>query len=211
MKNQALHPRTEGINRSQKHQSKLSRTDALSWLAQKFPLAFDNTTRIMPLKTGIMHDILAYSEEALALGYSKSKLRQAVVLFTRRVDYLACLKAKEMRVDLQGEPFEAVSEEDAEKAATKIKRRVEKSARNARKNLAGKIPPYYQTKPAPSSNQPSFPKYPERSTGFSAQIASVAPQRPMVTVKHKATRAYDPEAVARLKEKLGLSMKKELA
>nr|WP_253664881.1 ProQ/FinO family protein [Legionella micdadei] len=140
MRRQELHPRTAVINKTQKNKSKKARNEALSWLAVTFPQVFDNSLRIRPLKTGIMHDILAYADKAQEAGISKSKLREAVVLFTRRIDYLTCLKAREMRIDLDGNPVAMVTEEEAERAAVKIKKRVEKSARNARKNLLSKVP-----------------------------------------------------------------------
>jgi hypothetical protein len=76
-------------------------------------------------KTSLMSRILRHAEQAMVCGISKSKLREAVVLYTRRLDYLACLKARELRVDLMGNPSIQVSEEDAERAALKIKKRIE--------------------------------------------------------------------------------------
>lgn len=105
MKKQALHPRTERINLKQKSHAKLARQSALRWLAETFPKAFDNQIEIKPLKIGILQDLMAHAEIALNAGISKNKLRQAVVIFTRRIDYLACLKAREMRVDLFGNPI----------------------------------------------------------------------------------------------------------
>lgn len=221
MRKQELHPRTAVINKAQKSKSKRARTDALLWLAANFPTAFDNSLRIRPLKIGIIDDIMLHADKAAEVGISRSKLREAVVLFTRRLDYLACLKLREIRVDLQGNEVGAVSEEEAEHAAIKIKKRVEKSARNARKVLAEKATP-------PSSNQQStgyhskimnqsttstddyFPTYPARSTAYSSVNATAQPTRSTaVVVKHKTTRQYDPDAVARLKEKLGLSRNTE--
>lgn len=217
MRRQELHPRTAVLNKAQKNSSKKARNDALLWLASIFPQVFDNTLCIRPLKTGIMDDILAYADKAADVGISKSKLREAVVLFTRRIDYLTCLKTREMRVDLEGNPVAMVTEEEAEKATAKIKKRVEKSARNARKNLAGKTPSHYNVKPSPNqsfnstSSQDSAPYYPERPPAFSAQNAATQPNRAAaVVVKHKPSRQFDPNAVARLKEKLGLSRKAEL-
>ncbi|CAM4414256.1 MAG: RNA chaperone ProQ [Legionella sp.] len=213
MRKQELHPRTAVINKTQKNQSKKARSDALLWLAANFPAAFDNSLRIRPLKAGIMNDILLHADKAAEVGISKSKLREAVVLFTRRLDYLACLKAREMRVDLQGNEVAEVSAEEADHAAAKIKKRVEKSVRNARKLMAEKGTTPYNSNQQQSSYQPKtssqqvasddyFPTYPARS--YSAQ-ASAPPARSAVVVKHKTTRQYDPDAVARLKEKLGLS------
>lgn len=214
MRRQELHPRTAVINKVQKNKSKKARIDALSWLAATFPQAFDNSLRIRPLKAGIMDDILVYADKAEDVGISKSKLREAVVLFTRRIDYLTCLKAREMRVDLEGAPVAMVTEDEAERASIKIKKRVEKSARNARKNLAGKVSSHYNVRPSSQTNYQAtaefIPQYPERAPAFSAQSATAPATRSApVVVKHKAARQFDPDAVARLKEKLGLSRKNE--
>lgn len=197
----------------------MARNDALGWLATRFPNAFDNTLSIHPLKVGIIDDILLHAEQAAEAGISRSKLREALVLFTRRIDYLTCLKAREMRVDLDGNPVEVVTEEDAEKASLKIKKRIEKCVRNARKMLDPKALPNYGVRPAalksaPESpmsylNNESNPHFIERPPMFSSQSATPV-KAASVIVKHKAARQYDPEAVARLKEKLGLSRKAEM-
>ncbi|MCC5791186.1 MAG: ProQ/FinO family protein [Legionellaceae bacterium] len=222
MRKQELHPRTAILNKKEKNRCRLARLQALAWLAKQFPEAFCNERRIRPLKIGIMDDVIAYAEEAAAHGISRSKLREAVVVFTRRVDYLTCLKAREMRVDLHGNPCGNVSEDDAERAAGKIRKRVEKSARNARKLLAGKAAVYYPksdkhalTETAPpdvSAAHAALPEqlpkasfYPERSPAYSSQNATPAKSAASIVVKHKPTRSYDPDVVARLKAKLGLS------
>ena len=212
MRKQELHPRTAIINKKQKNQAKIARNDALLWLAASFPRAFDISVLIQPLKLGIMTDILLHAEQAAKAGISKSKLREAVVIFTRRIDYLTCLKAREMRVDLDGNPVTSVTEDEANRAAVKIKKRVEKSAKNARKTLADKPSDYctprlvsYKNK----SDQEVAPYYPERPPAFSSQGNTMLPARgAAVLVTHKSARVYDPDAVARLKEKLGLSRKR---
>lgn len=221
MRKQELHPRTAVINKTQKNKSKKARHDALLWLAANFPAAFDNSLRIRPLKVGIMDDILLRADEAVQVGISRSKLREAVVLFTRRLDYLACLKAREMRIDLDGNLATEVSEEEAEHAALKIKKKVEKSVRNSRKTLAGKA--IIQTTSSPHSStylakqalqaastalhsaDDAFPVYPARSNVFIPSSSASLATKTAVVVKHKTTKPYDPDAVARLKEKLGLS------
>lgn len=210
MRKQPLHPRTAVINIKQKNQAKLARQHVLKWLATKFPEAFDNQLQIRPLKIGIMNDILLHAADAEEQGISKSKLREAVVIFTRRIDYLICLKAQEMRIDLQGNLVDAVTLEDAERATLKIKKRIEKSTKNTKKLVAAKATP----SPAPVANpgyikqnyQPSPMHPPLRAhTGGVAQPLS----QHTITIKHKNTRQYDPSVVARLKEKLGLSRSKE--
>lgn len=216
MRKQELHPRTAVINQKQKNLSKKSRLDALNWLATTFPKALNNSIQIQPLSLGIMSDILQHADKASEVGISKSKLREAVVLFTRRIDYLTCLKAREMRVDLNGNPTTQVTEEEAEKASAKIKKRVEKSAKSARRNLNTAPFKPYSSRSAPANVMPTptrefVPYYPERPPAFSVQnsTASLARSAPITTVKHKQSRAYDPDAVARLKAKLGLSRKRE--
>ncbi|QRN02539.1 activator of prop osmoprotectant transporter [Legionella sp. MW5194] len=219
MRRQALHPLTAVINKSQKNHSKRARHEALNWLAKKFPEAFDNSQRIQPLKTGIMDDILAFAEEAAEAGLSKSKLREAVVIFTRRLDYLACLKAREMRVDLQGNPVSVVTEDEAERAAAKIKRRIEKGLKNARNTAEAKAAPA-----TPVKSDTQSPLYPQNASDYASQYAerlsaysASGPEAVMQTkrsaaviVKHRnVKKTYDPEAVARLKEKLGLSRREE--
>lgn len=210
MRKQELHPRTAQINKKQKNLSKKARNEALTWLANKFPCVFDNRVMIQPLKLGIMEDIMAYADEAAEAGISKSKLREAVVLFTRRIDYLTCLKAREMRVDLEGSPTNLVTEDEANRAALKIKNRIEKTAKNARKNMPIKI-----QQPASSIfyDQGNFKPALEEESYYSDEVPSYVAQphlgvsTPSVVVKHKTSRPFDPDAVARLKEKLGLSRK----
>jgi ProP effector len=215
---QELHPRTAVINKKQKNKSKKAKIDALSWLAATFPDALDNSVRIRPLKKGIMADIMEYADKAAEAGISKSKLREAVVLFTRRLDYLACLKARERRIDLQGNAVSEVSEEEAEHAAIKIKRRVEKG-RSARKlhvekclNQPAAVSQQGNAYNSKARNQPVLghddflPVYPARATAYGSQSTVEQPARSAaVIVKHKTPKQFDPDAIARLKEKLGLS------
>lgn len=206
MSKQELHPLTEKINKNQKTISKQSRSLALRWLAQTFPQAFDDTLSIHPLKLGIMHDILAHSEAASKAGISKTKLREAVILFTRRIDYLTCLKAREIRIDLSGNSTVQVSEEEAEQAAAKIKKQIEKGAK-----LARMMSTTIEAASTKSNSKSSFKLTQDSATygsdtGYDPRYAATPPvaRATPVIVKHKTTKVYDPDAVARLKEKLGL-------
>lgn len=201
MRPQELHPRTVIINKKQKIQAKKTRNEALIWLAKTFPCAFDNTTSIQPLKLGIMADILAYEEQAKAAGISKSKLREAVVIFARRLDYLTCLKAREMRIDLAGNPVGPVTEEEANRAAEKIKKRIEKSVQNSRKTLTNK------PKIDSGVNSTDYKNYVSDEEAADEDRIIPTTRTASVMIKRKVSRVYDPEAVARLKEKLGLSRK----
>ncbi len=206
-----LHPRTAIINQTQKIQSQKIRQQTLEWLAIKFPEAFDNTKRIRPLKIGIMNDILQCHAEAAALGISRSKLREAVVLFTRRLDYLTCLKAQEMRIDLQGNIIDSVSIEDAERATAQIKQHLENKLARDHQNALHSKKTVFRT----PTNNPGMINQ-RSSTSSRDAINAMQPEHqlnntatrsnPLIT--HKITRNYDPKTIARFKEKLGLAQRK---
>jgi ProP effector len=206
MSKQVLHPLTEKINKKQKAKAKQLRADALRWLAKTFPKAFDDSTSIHPLKTGIMKDILTHAETASA-GISITKLREAVIVFTRKIDYLTCLKAREMRIDLDGNPTVLVTEEEAAQAADKIKKHIDKCAKIAKQNAVE------QSVPAAKSVPSSSAQLTQDSATYSSDMdydhrfaATQTPARAAtVVIKHKTNKPFDPDAVARLKEKLGLS------
>ena len=216
-----LHPHTAVINRKQKIQSKTIRHHALEWLAQQFPEAFDNSKRIRPLKKGIMNDILECADEAATIGISRSKFREAVVIFTRRLDYLTCLKAQEMRIDLHGNPITPVNAEDAGQAANKIKKQIEKSLRNTHDQIPDKKSNQYISSPDRINNSKRNASFLTHSildnetnqlSSFTAAIEQAQTNtayQSKVIIKHKTTRTFDPNAVARLKEKLGLRIEKK--
>jgi ProP effector len=196
MKNKELHPRTAIINNKQKNLCRLARLKALRWLAQRFPKAFDTSEQINPLSIGVIDEILAFADEAEVAGISKSKLRQAIVVFTRRIDYLASLKAGGMRFNLLGEVCGSVTQEQANAAAQKIKKRVEKSIRNHKKT--------------PTISEQFHPSYHAdyvKQRGFEKEIDS-SPKRPEIVFKTKPLKTVDPTAVERLKSRLGLGVRK---
>ena len=178
MRQHTLHPKTAVINQKQKNLSKKSKLDALKWLQTRFPEAFDSSVRIRPLNLGIIDDILAHADEAAVLGISKSKLREALVLFTRRVDYL-------------------ISEEDAQSAAIKIRKRIDKNAKNTRKSDLG------------LADLPKRSKISTPNVFTQTPLQGPETQQTRVRVMSKQ-RAYDPLAIARLKEKLGISKKLDM-
>lgn len=189
---QEIHPRTEIINQKQKNRSKHAKFAALGWLAKRFPEAFDNTVNIRPLKKGILNDVLSFSDVALEAGISKSKLREALVIYTRRIDYLTALKSQEMRVDLYGNPQEPVTEEEAKKASLRIKKMIERSVQSAKKS---------QSAPIETSN---FIKSFSFDANKVVDTEKTQAKTPQIKIKSKLTRKIDPEAVSRLKAKLGL-------
>jgi ProP effector len=189
MNKKEQHPRTVSINQKQKIQCRQARQKALKWLTERFPKAFDTSEQIFPLSVGIIHEILSYSAEASELGISRAKLRQAVVVFTRRIDYLASLKSQGIRVNLQGEACGVVTEKEALSAAQKIKNRIEKTIKNQSKS--------YLESSSKFSQSDYFPgREPVKKTE--------------ILFKSKSTRAIDPRAVERLKSKLGLHKKEEI-
>ena len=211
---QSLHPYTIIINKEQKKESKIARLQALDWLAQTFPKVFDNRYSIHPLKKGIITEILQYADQAKEHGISKSKLREAIVIYTRRLDYLTCLKGREMRIDLDGNPTELVTVEESEQAALKIRRRIEKTLIMNRQNKLHKktlgftkksetLPLNYSLAIASAAQPDMIP-----ATAYTQQglLTIAAKERTSkISIKHKTTRSFDPEAVARLKAKLGLA------
>lgn len=193
MKKNQLHPRTEIINLKQKQKCRQAKQDALNWLSTRFPKAFDTEVSIHALRIGIMKDILEHAAEAQQQGISKAKLRQAVVMFTRRVDYLACLKSKGPRINLFGELSESVTDEEAKNATIKIKKMIEKGVQRQKKQHSEPIP----------DRQTPAPKYDYRPSLIDEQET---PQKKIeIIFKTKPSRKIDPEAVLRLKLKLGLN------
>ncbi|NDH08857.1 MAG: activator of prop osmoprotectant transporter [Gammaproteobacteria bacterium] len=196
MKKNQLHPRTAIINVKQKNHCRLARRNALQWLTEQFPKAFDTTVQIYPLSIGVMDDILSYAKAAELAGISKSKLRQAIVVFTRRIDYLASLKSGGVRVNLQGESCGIVTEEQALAAALKIKKRVEKNIRNHRHSS------FLEAQVARTAAEPLKYRHVEREH-------ELAPKKTEIVFKNKTTKTVDPKAVERLKSKLGLGLRKQ--
>ncbi len=197
------HPHTNRLIKKQQLNAKQMRMEALRWLAKTFPKAFEDTKSIHPLKIGILQDILAHADRAEAEGISKSKLREALAVFTRKIEYLTCLKTREIRIDLDGMPTAQVTEEEALQAIEKIKKHVEKCARLNRQSMLlsskGRSKGISQNKDFSSSLEEDLEAALITSASSLARSATVL-------VKHKAAKAFDPDAVARLKEKLGLSL-----
>ncbi len=119
--NNHIHPTTKEVNRKQIEESNTAKMEALNWLSTTFPEAFDTEHRVRPLKKGIMDDIFAYLDRNPECDFSRSKLREAVVIFTRRMEYLVCLKCRNNRIDLDGKFAGEVTEDESENAAEKIK------------------------------------------------------------------------------------------
>lgn len=135
-KSKELHPTTVMINNVQKEKSRAAVRSVLNWLSTTFPKAFNVEGAIRPLKVGVLEDILAYAEQHGGLPFSRTKLVMALVVFTRRMEYLTCVKMRDTRIDLNGEEVEQVSEEAAKLAVLRIKKTIEKTMRPPRKTTA---------------------------------------------------------------------------
>jgi ProP effector len=173
----------------QKNQSRNARLHALNWMSQRFPQAFATENSIHALKIGILHELLQYADEAQKLGISKAKLREALVVFTRRLDYLACLKAQGPRINLFGEIAGEVSPEEANNAASKIKKMVEKNYKHQKRIKPREL---------------DFESYQQRDS-FSSYQEAKSPKSVEVVIKTKSSKTLDPNAINRLRSKLGLS------
>lgn len=83
--------------------------ESLDILYERYPKAFIREGEIKPLKIGILEDLKA--DVPKMEGMSVSKLRGAVRLYTTRLRYLYGVKEGNMRIDLEGNPTEAVTPE----------------------------------------------------------------------------------------------------
>lgn len=188
-----LHPKTAEINKLQQAASKQQRQHVLKWLAEHYPKAFDTEVRINPLKIGIVDDLFNEINALEELPFSKSKLRQALVCFTRRMDYLTALKMRNPRVDLEGNIVAEVTEEEANSAAQRIHQQIAKGIRKRSED-----------------NKKSAPQLDLRPKARQTQQFAKAPA--LIKVKRRPvapTMQTDPETVARLKAKLGIKSKRD--
>lgn len=99
---------------------------ALIWLKETFPKTFFNGRECKPLKVGIIKDIVDYLDQHPEISVSKTKVRLAVVQYTRQRYYINQLRIDAPRLDLSGEPAGKVNEEEGKSASFKLKRKVKK-------------------------------------------------------------------------------------
>lgn len=208
---QHIHPITKEVNQKQMELSNQAKIDALNWLAETFPEAFNTEHRVRPLKKGIMDDIFAYLDENPDCDFSRSKLREAVVMFTRRMEYLVCLKCRNDRVDLQGKFAGEVTEDEADNASEKIKIYTSDGYEKNKHAYRHLVREPRQASFEPKKTSPTFtPSHQRSSLGMSMEGAPDAQAtKTQVTIKRKVAKKIDPEAVARMKAKLGIG--KEMA
>lgn len=172
--------------RKQKAQANQLRVETLNWLAKTFPEAFDTRHRIRPLKIGIMKDVLDYAQTLENKPFSNSKLRQAVVMFTHRIDYLTAVKLKNPRIDLYGQVVEEITDKQAKNARALIEWQMDKmTLRYQEKEM---IKPVLKTSESKVANDG----------------AAASTSIPNVIIKRKFSRSVNSETMNRLKEKLGL-------
>ncbi len=206
----SLHPTTKEVNRKQIELSNKAKIDALTWLSDTFPEAFNTEFRVRPLKKGIMDDVFSYLDENQEPDFSRSKLREAVVMFTRRMEYLVCLKCRNNRIDLKGVITEEVTEEEAKKAADKIKNHMTGSFEKNKRthDLSTRTPreASFEAEKSPTSYLMTNPLSSSTMDGSALMATTGMPQgvKTQVTIKRKIAKRIDPEAVARMKAKLGI-------
>lgn len=134
------HPNTVRSNREQQQTSKEAKKLTFDWLVNTFPQAFFvDKEKICPLKVGIIEDILVYHAELSSTPVSRSKIRQSIQHYARRIPYLKQLQTQAVRINLQGKPAGMVTEEEAEAAARKIKRTLHRKKLRMRKLPFGEI------------------------------------------------------------------------
>lgn len=206
--NSCIHPTTKEVNKRQIELSNKAKIEALEWLASTFPEAFNTESRVRPLKKGIMDDIFAYLDKNPEPDLSRSKLREAVVMFTRRMEYLVCLKCRNDRIDLEGNFASEVTEEEAEQAVSKIKGSMhDASDKYKRASNFSTREPRKASFNSPHSATTMPPIMHEGSTLVAASSSACMPKtvHTQVTIKRKIAKRIDPEAVARMKAKLGIT------
>ena len=98
--------------------------EIIAYLAQQFPNCFTLEGEAKPLKIGIFQDILVRLENSVVL--SKTKLRSALRSYTMSWRYLYSIKEGEYRIDLDGNPHDAISKEQMEHAQHQLKESKEK-------------------------------------------------------------------------------------
>jgi len=155
--------------------------EALAWLKATFPNTFFDGRHCKPLKVGIIKDIVAYIEAHPELTVSKTKVRLAVVQYTRQRYYINQLRFDADRVDLSGEPAGTVNEEEGKSAQFKLKRKVKKN------NLNGKRRPPMRAsgnrRSVPGNANPTIKFRPKRSTTYAASTSTNRDFNTKITLK----------------------------
>lgn len=93
--------------------------DIIFYLSQQFPNCFSIEGVAKPLKIGIFQELAIRLSDNDSL--SKTKLRTALRAYTISWRYLYSIKEGQMRVDLDGNPGEVITQQQAEHALAQLK------------------------------------------------------------------------------------------
>ncbi|MGM0630208.1 MAG: RNA chaperone ProQ [Pseudomonadota bacterium] len=144
--------------------------DVIAYLTEQFPECFSIKGDAKPLKIGIFEDLAKRLENDDKV--SKTRLRTALRHYTNSWRYLYSIKAGSQRVDLDGKPVEAVTEEHQQHAQETLK---ESKAKVAEKN---KSSAKANAKKAPAKKKPEGsgkpkPKPTKRASKPEVKLADV--------------------------------------
>ncbi len=94
--------------------TKKDKIEAIDWLIETFPAAFfKKSNTILPLKIGILNDIIVFYDHLTNPPFSKQILREALQYYTSSHGYLSAQTINQARVDLYGNEVDEVTEEQA--------------------------------------------------------------------------------------------------
>ncbi len=148
----------------------------IEFLAKKFPNSFSVKGEAKPLKIGIFNDIAAQITEEDTV--SKTQIRHALRRYTNSWRYLEAVQKGGLRVDLNGEEAEALTEEHVNHAKTQLaeskakfdEKRKAKAKKEApkRPEKSVKNPPKRKAKPVETKEVETKPAKPlETNQDFS--------------------------------------------
>jgi ProP effector len=113
----------------------------IAYLAEKFPKCFTAEGEVKPLKIGIFKDLAQRVEDEGVV--SRTQLRQALRRYTSSWRYLKSIAKGGTRIDLDGEPGDAVEQDHidhAAKALEESKAKFEKSRKSLKDKKTYKKP-----------------------------------------------------------------------
>ena len=95
-----------------------------AWLVETFPKAFSRVRKqVKPLQLGIIEDVMDIYERLDVPPFSRKRLRSGLNFYTSSKAYLQAQVEGAWRVNILGQPVEAVSKEQAQYAADKLSAR----------------------------------------------------------------------------------------
>lgn len=147
--------------------------EIIAYLVTQFPNCFIADGEVKPLKIGIFQDLAVRLENDERI--SKAKLRSALRTYTMSWRYLYSIKEGVQRVDLDGNPCEALTAEHVEHAQQQLKEAKEKvKAQRMAENKTANKKPYTAQKAKPSTKAKSSVNKP------SGKVSEVAKQKDKV-------------------------------